>query len=348
MHIFQLFSRVGPKTLEKIGSPESALMVDLQWILERLPVGVWVAQVPSGEVIYANPEFSTIVGMNAVSGVEIGEAPAIYKIFDRTGAPYPVENLPFSRVVSTGQPANADDLVIHRPDGRKVNIRAFAYPAFNDVGKLSHVVVAFIDITQEIAADVGKKEMEARLALAVNHAPIVIWAADVHGVVTLSEGAGLSSLGVKSGQLVGQNLFDTFRNHPSVPGYLRRGLAGESFWYTVEVDSAIYDTWLTPLRNAAGEVAGIAGLSNDVTEIRRLQANAIQNDRVIAMGTLAASVAHEINNPLTYILGNLDYLRENLDQIEKLIQSVPEPARAIIRGQVAQMRKALDPVRAGT
>src|SRR5262249_27117925 len=150
------------------------------------------------------------------------------------------------------------------------------------------------------------------LSLAVNHAPIVIWTADTNGVVTLSEGAGLASLGIKSGQLVGQNLFEIYRDHPTIPGYIRRGLSGESFWYTVEVDKVVYDTWLTPLRNVSGAIIGIAGLSKDVSEIRNLQSNAIQNDRVIALGTLAASVAHEINNPLTYMLGNLDLLLETL------------------------------------
>src|SRR5262245_53412389 len=229
--------------------------------------------------------------MEAVPGTNIDEAPATYGIFDRTGSPYPAHKLPFSRVVSTGQAAMAEDIVIHRTDGSKINIRAFAYPAFNEGGRLSHVIVAFVDITQEVKAEVKREKTEARLSLAVNHAPIVIWAADVNGVVTLSEGAGLESLGVKSGQLVGQNLFELYADHSSIPGYLRRGLAGDSFWYTVEVGKATYDTWLTPIRNASGEITGVAGLSNDVSEIRALQANAIQSDRVIALGTLAASVA---------------------------------------------------------
>src|SRR5262245_22744077 len=113
-------------------------MVDLRWILERLPVGVWVAQVPNGEVIYANPEFRTILGMEPVPGVSIREAPGTYGIFDRTGSPYPVDQLPFSRVVSTGHAAVVDDLVIHRADGRKINVRAFAYPTFDERGSLSH------------------------------------------------------------------------------------------------------------------------------------------------------------------------------------------------------------------
>jgi signal transduction histidine kinase/CheY-like chemotaxis protein len=170
----------------------------------------------------------------------------------------------------------------------------------------------------------------------------------VNGVVTLSEGAGLASLGVKSGQLVGENLFELYQDHPSIAGYLRRGLTGESLWYTVQVDKAVYDTWLTPLRNAAGAIVGIAGLSNDVTEIRSLQTNAIQNDRAIALGTLAASIAHEVNNPLTYMLGQLDILQETMDRLDRVLTLVPEPARGDCRTLAAQMRKAMDPVRGGT
>jgi PAS domain S-box-containing protein len=323
-------------------------MLDLRWILERLPVGVWVAQVPAGEVTYANPEFRTIMGMDAVPESRASDAPQTYGIFDRTGSSYPVDKLPFSRVVASGQAASADDIVVHRADGRKINVQAFAYPAFDADGKLSHVVVAFIDITQQVKAELSREQTEARLALAVNHAPIAIWAADMNGVVTLSEGAGLASLGVQSGELVGQNLFELYRDHPSIPGHLRRGLAGESFWYTVQVGKAVYDTWLTPIRDAGGEIVGISGLSNDVSEIRRLQANAIQNDRAIALGTLGASVAHEINNPLTYMLGNLELTYETLARMDELFLSLPEPARRDCCALTAEMRKALDPVRAGT
>lgn len=44
-----------------------------------------------------------------------------------------------------------------------------------------------------------------------------------------------------------------------------------------------------------------------------LQTQLIQTDRLAALGTLAAGVVHEINNPLTYLVSNLDYLSERLD-----------------------------------
>ena len=83
-------------------------MLDLRWILEALPVGVWVAEVPNGQVVYANPEFRNILGMNAVEASSIHDAPATYSIFDREGRHYEVDRLPFSRVVATGRDGAAD------------------------------------------------------------------------------------------------------------------------------------------------------------------------------------------------------------------------------------------------
>jgi signal transduction histidine kinase len=209
-------------------------------------------------------------------------------------------------------------------------------------------VMTFMDITSEAGTGAGRPQAESSLRFAVDHFPIAIWATDRHGVVTMSEGAGLSSLGVSSGQLVGQSLFDLYARHPTIPGFLQRALAGESFWYNVQVGEAAFDTWLAPVRDAAGEIVGLIGLSNDVSEVRKLQAQAIQNDRVVALGTLAASVAHEINNPLTYILGHLVILKESLDGLDRIARGLAEPARGELQDVVHRMRASLDPISAGT
>ena len=318
-----------------------ASIPDVRWILDGLPVGIWVGALPDGRAVYSNPQFETILGTDPVPNSRIDDVPVTYGVFDAEGRPYPAERLPFSRVVATGLSVTVDDMVIHRRDGGRFAIRAFGYPLRNDAGDLTHVVVSFIDITDEIHAKVERRQMQERLTIAVEHAPIAIWATDRHGVVTLSQGAGLASLGVKSGELEGKNLFELYAAHPEIPRYLRRALSGESFSYTVQSGDAIFDSWVAPL-TAAGQVTGIVGLSHDVTHLRRLQANAIQNDRAIVLGTLAASVAHEINNPLAFMLGHLDVLAESLG---RLSEGAASPDRAM---HVATMRESLDLVRAGT
>ena len=85
-----------------------------------------------------------------------------------------------------------------------------------------------------------------------------------------------------------RTLFDVYGEHPTIPGYIRRGLAGESFWYTVEVGKAVYDTWLAPLRGPSGEVIGWPACRTTSASCTSCSGTAIQNDRVIALGTLAA------------------------------------------------------------
>ncbi len=55
----------------------------------------------------------------------------------------------------------------------------------------------------------------------------------------------------------------------------------------------------------------------DITMQNRLEHQASHNEKLATVGTLAAGIAHEINNPLTYVLANLVFLQENLDDLRR-------------------------------
>lgn len=65
-------------------------------------------------------------------------------------------------------------------------------------------------------------------------------------------------------------------------------------------------------RDEQGRAIRMIGAMMDVTERRRLEARLLVADRMASLGTLAAGIAHEINNPLAYVLANLDYALEEL------------------------------------
>ncbi|MEO8552020.1 MAG: ATP-binding protein, partial [Kofleriaceae bacterium] len=56
----------------------------------------------------------------------------------------------------------------------------------------------------------------------------------------------------------------------------------------------------------------VVASGRDVTERHRLRAKVLVTDRMASLGTLAAGIAHEINNPLSYVIGNLQIMTENL------------------------------------
>jgi two-component system, cell cycle sensor histidine kinase and response regulator CckA len=311
-------------------------------ILDELPVGVWLGQAPDGQVAYANRAFREILGMAPVEQSRLGDIPRTYRVFDRAGRPFPVDQLPIARVMATGQRVTVEGMVIHRDDGARIPIRAFGEPLRDAAGTITHVIVIFADITREARVEEERNSIEARLKLAIDNAPIAVFAVDRAGIITLSEGAGLERLGLRSGELVGKPVFELYREHPTVPGFIRRGLAGESFYDSAEVGEGVYDFWLKPLRDENGEVTEVLGVMHDMSELRRLQAAAIQNDRVMAMGTLAASVAHEINNPLTYVLHQLDTLREGLDELGAALSGTPRLAE-----KAAALQEELTPAYQG-
>jgi PAS domain S-box-containing protein len=107
---------------------------------------------------------------------------------------------------------------------------------------------------------------EERLRTVVGGAPIVLWAVDRRGIFTLSDGAGLRALGLEPGQAVGQSVFDMYADFPEVVDHVHRAMAGDEVTATVDVGGAIFQSHFSPLRDGDGRVAGVIGVSTDVTE----------------------------------------------------------------------------------
>jgi PAS domain S-box-containing protein len=85
---------------------------------------------------------------------------------------------------------------------------------------------------------------------------------------------------------------------------------------------------------------------DDVTERRKLEARLQLADRLVSVGTLAAGVAHEINNPLTYVLGNLSLAARELDALAAPGSAQPAPAQPptpppTLAEQLARCRSAV-------
>jgi signal transduction histidine kinase len=77
----------------------------------------------------------------------------------------------------------------------------------------------------------------------------------------------------------------------------------------------------------------------DETETKRLQARVGQSERLASMGLLAAGIAHEINNPLAYVLHNVETLAQDLpklgaqpEMLESTIEELSECAREALDG----------------
>ncbi|NMO23429.1 histidine kinase [Pyxidicoccus fallax] len=93
-------------------------------------------------------------------------------------------------------------------------------------------------------------------------------------------------------------------------------------------------------RTAELEAAN-AKLSRSLEQLRATQAQLLFADRLIALGRIAAGVGHEINNPLAFILSNLEYIHQELQQKEQL----PEQERQEVLEALAETRDGAERIR---
>lgn len=75
------------------------------------------------------------------------------------------------------------------------------------------------------------------------------------------------------------------------------------------------DVTASPILDADGTLIRVIIIWTDVSGAVQQKERASRNERLVALGTMAATVAHEINNPLTYVKANIDDVREQLSGV---------------------------------
>ena len=131
-------------------------------------------------------------------------------------------------------------------------------------------------------------EETGRLSAVVDQAPIIVYGIDAQGVFTLSEGAGLATLGLAPGEVVGQSFYDLYAGDGVSVTAIRRVLDGEAVSWEVNQGEAVFTSQARPVRGPSGEVAGLIGVSFDVTaeaESRRALAESETRLRALSNST---------------------------------------------------------------
>ena len=133
--------------------------------------------------------------------------------------------------------------------------------------------------------------------------PQVVFAFDTTGRCTLSTGSGLGPLHVKPGELVGQNLFDVYRDDVDGLAALRRALAGESFTLEREFLGRQLAIYYEPSRDEEGRVTGVLGVTTDVTEQRRIEREVhAARHQATLLADISAALAQETLDPDALLL----------------------------------------------
>ena len=116
---------------------------------------------------------------------------------------------------------------------------------------------------------------------------------------------------------------------------------GKTVKEEVELPMGPHSVWLSakymPLKDPAGRIHSVLCIARDITENKRLERQLINAEKLASLGTLAAGIAHEINNPIGVILGFCDIL----------IRKAPEKSQTyddlkIIERQATQCKEVVE------
>jgi PAS domain S-box-containing protein len=186
-------------------------------------------------------------------------------------------------------------------------------------GKFVRYQGTFVDVTEQ-------REMERRLhreqefvGRLMDSFPDLVIALDTVGRYTFVSPQIYDILGFHPEELIGKRM--GARTDPSDRTALlemfddlifKRLTEGQIEYRTQHKNGAwrIFRASARPLHDETGRIIGVIASARDITEQQRLQQQLIQSERLAAMGQMIAGVAHELNNPLTAILGVTELLRD--------------------------------------
>ena len=169
------------------------------------------------------------------------------------------------------------------------------------------------------------KQSEERYRSLVESAEDLIFVVDARHRIQSMNSFTAAFLGGRIQDFLHKPLASMF---PARPAAIQRRVVdrvqcyGKTVKEEMEIPMGRHSVWLSakymPLKKSSGQVNAVLCIARDITENKQLERQLINAEKLASLGTLAAGIAHEINNPIGVILGFCDIL----------IRKTPEKSQA--------------------
>lgn len=279
-------------------------------LFESLQEGIYITT-PDGAILDVNPALVRMLGYDSKEEVLKRRVPEIFvDQAERKFVRDQVERQPMIQ---------GREITLIRKDGTSIVCLNTAAAVRDNAGRVVRYQGALMDVTE-------RREMERRLhqqqefaRRLVDSFPDLILVLDTAAHYTFVSPRCKEILGydVEEAQSMGFGGRTHPEDLPAALALYKDIIAGQQTFASLEIRVRHkLGEWrrirfnFSPLSDEKGSIEGVVLSGRDVTDLKRLEEQLIQAEKLAAMGQMLAGVAHELNNPLTAILGVTELLRE--------------------------------------
>ena len=213
------------------------------------------------------------------------------------------------------------EVTLCRRDGSMIHALENAFVVRDAQEKILQYRGVFLDITEVKNFQAQLQRERDFTSKILNNTQTMIMVADTAGLVSYANRRSYEAGGFDQNELVGHRL-DQIVSSSHQKAFAE---AFESALHGLQADNlelmivrgngsqGKFSVNLSPMRDEGGDVSSVVVLMTDITDAAIIQAKLMHTEKMAAVGQLVSGVAHEVNNPLTAIMGFSDLLMENPD-----------------------------------
>jgi PAS domain S-box-containing protein len=279
-------------------------------LFESLREGIFFTS-PDGRLLDANPALVRMLGFTTKEELQREN------FRERYADPIQRDVL-VQRIMDKGSIQDVD-VIFRRRDGSEIHCLASGFAIRDSFGQLIRIQGTLVDITERIEVEERLRQEQEFVRQLVANFPEMIAVLDLNGKFTFVSSRIQELLGHSADEVIGKSLItlahrdDVRRLESSLEKFVKEDLRHDQLEYrTRHADG----TWrmlrasVSPLYGANGKISGIVASARDVTGAKEAEKQKLQKEKLAAMGEMMSGVAHELNNPLTAILGVSDLIRD--------------------------------------
>jgi len=212
------------------------------------------------------------------------------------------------------------EAMLRRSDGSALSALHTSALVRDTAGRVRRRQGTFVDITERRQIETRLQREEEFARRLVESFPDLVIALDREGRYTFVSPRSRELLGFSPEELIGSLFSDRVEPHSrkEVQIFLDTIISGRCANGSTDFlarrsdgETRLFRATASPLMDLSGRIAGVIAAARDITDSKRMEQQLIQNERLAAMGQMIAGVAHELNNPLTAVLGVTELLRDS-------------------------------------